>query len=375
MNKLVLSSIIAASFVLTACEDMTETAVEKENLAPAPVVQEQTAPAKQESAVTEKQAETTTVTEENYDLAETQGIFESYVKKIADATGTNGVGVFWHVKTGADPKDKTIPRINFDTIYSWSIIDFTEDLTLTMPETNGRYQSAWFIDEEHYNPMALNDAGEYTITKEDIGTRYAMIGIRTQANTADPADLAEAGKLQEKLKLSQKDRGSYVPSYKWNHEEVLKMRAHFEQVIKDKNITSEVMFGKRGTMTDEQHNAGTAGGWGGFEKEQAVYPLYYPTSTEHQTLTLKDVPAGAFWSVTVYDDGGFAQTDTYNINSQFAVKNEDGSVTINFGGDKNADNYMETFEGWTITLRIYRPQEAYFNGEWKKPELKIVPKN
>ena len=70
--------------------------------------------------------------------------------------------------------------------------------------------------------MAINDAGEYTITKDDIGTRYAMIGIRTQANTSDPADLAEAGKLQEKLKLSQKDRGSYVPSYKWNHEEVLK---------------------------------------------------------------------------------------------------------------------------------------------------------
>ena len=347
----------AATFGLTACANKINTNAESE------------------TSLSASQVKITTVTEDNYDLAETQGIFEDYVKKIAKATDTNGVGVFWHVKTGADPKDKTIPRINFDTIYSWSLIDLTEDVTLTMPETNGRYQSAWFIDEEHYNPMALNEAGEYTITQKDVGTRYVMIVIRTQANTTDPADLAEAGKLQEKLKLSQKDRGSYVSSYKWNHDEVIKMRAHFEQVIKDKGMKSDVMFGKRGSMTDEQHNAGTAGGWGGFEKTQAVYPLFYPTTTEHQTLTLKDVPAGAFWSLTVYDKGGFAQTDTYNINSQFAVKNEDGSVTINFGGDKNAQNYMETFEGWNVTLRLYRPTATYFNGEWKKPELKIVPKN
>jgi len=354
MNKLVLSTAIAASLSLTACANNINTTAE--------------------SATSASQVKISTVTEHNYDKAETQGIFESYVKKIAKATGTNGTGVFWHVKTGADPKDKTIPRINFDTIYSWSIIDFTEDLTITMPKANGRYQSAWFIDEEHYNPMALNDAGEYTITKQDVGTRYAMIGIRTQANTSDPADLAEAGKLQEKVKLSQKDRGSYEPTYKWDHNEVLKMRSHFEKVTKDKGIKSDEMFGKRGTMTDEQHNAGTAAGWGGFEKKQAVYPLFYPTSNEHQTLTLKDVPAGAFWSVTVYDEGGFAQTDTYNINSQFAVKNKDGSVTINFGGNKTATNYMETFDGWNITLRIYRPTEAYFSGKWKLPKLKLVEK-
>lgn len=362
MNKLVLSTAIVASLALTACGDNTGTAVEKEKAMP--VAQEQAAPA--------KQLEITTVTEDNYDIAETQGIFESYLKKIAEATKTNGTGVFWHVRTGADPKDKAIPRINFDTIYSWSIIDLTEELTLTMPETGGRYQSAWVMNEEHYNPMAFNDPGEHKITQESVGSRYAMVAMRTQANTTDPDDLAKAHRVQDGLILSQKDRGSYVVSYKWDHEEVKKMRAHFEKVAKDKGITSDVMFGKKGERTDEQHNAGTAVGWGGFTPEQAVYPLFYPTSTEHQTLTLKDVPAGAFWSVTVYDDGGFAQTDTYNINSQFAVTDEDGSVTINFGGDKNAKNFMETFDGWTATLRIYRPQEAYFNGEWKVPELKMV---
>jgi hypothetical protein len=54
------------------------------------------------------------------------------------------------------------------------------------------------------------------------------------------------------------------------------------------------------------------------------------------------------------------------------VPNEDGSVTIHFGGDENAGNYMDIFDGWNFSLRIYEPTEAYFNGEWALPELKIV---
>lgn len=313
----------------------------------------------------------TRVTPENYGLAETQEIIAGYISKISKATGTDGVGVLWHVRKGADPKDRTIPRINFDTIYSWLVLDLKEDATLTMPETDGRYQSAWVISEEHYNPMAYEKPGNYTLSKKNVGTRYAVIVIRTQANTVDPTDLAVANKLQDKLAISQKDKGSYVASHHWNKDEIIKMRAHYMKLAKDKGITSEVMFGKKGEPTLENHNAGTAVGWGGFTPKQAVYPLYYPTSTKHQTLTLKDVPTKAFWSVTVYDKGGFVVTDTYNINSQFAAKNKDGSVTINFGGDKNAPNYMETFKDWNFALRIYQPGSAYFDGTWKKPELKL----
>ena len=64
-------------------------------------------------------------------LAETQEIMTGYVKKIAAATGTDGVGVIMNVREGADPKDKTIMRINFDTIYSWIVLDLTEPATIT----------------------------------------------------------------------------------------------------------------------------------------------------------------------------------------------------------------------------------------------------
>ena len=110
--------------------------------------------------------EVTKVTDENYGLAETQVIFTDYVKKIAKDSKTNGVGVFKHDKKPLDPKQRTIMRINFDTQYSFAVLDLTDDATLIMPETNGRYQSAWIITEEHYNPLAFNKPGKYKITKK-----------------------------------------------------------------------------------------------------------------------------------------------------------------------------------------------------------------
>ena len=148
------------------------------------------------------------------------------------------------------------------------------------------------------------------------------------------------------------------------------MRAKYQKI--GDSMDTAKMFGKKGEIPLKNRNAGNAFGWGGFTPDQAVYPQYFPKTAAPQTLTLKDVPVKAFWSVTVYDKDGFPQTDTYNINSAFAQKDEDGSVTIHFSGDKTAKNYMETFEGWNFTLRMYEPTKAYSDGKWKKPELKLV---
>jgi len=346
MKRILLSAIVIASLSIAVQAETTE-----------------------KVPTTQEINKTTKVTPANYGLAETQVIFGGYLKKMAKATNTNGTGVWLHNKKGADPKDKKVMRINFDTIYSFAIVDLTEPVTLIMPETNGRYQSAWIITEEHYNPFAFEKAGEYTLTQKNVGSRYAMIAIRTQANVEDPKDMAEANALQEKLVLKQKDRGEYKASNKWDMADIMKMREHYQALQRKTGLTSNNMFGKKSERTLEEHNIGTSFGWGGLTPKQAVYPAYNPTSSNPQTLTLKDVPVNAFWSITVYDKGGYPQTDTYNINSQFAKKNADGSVTIHFGGDPKADNYMETFKDWNFILRLYQPTKAYFDGSWKKPEL------
>jgi len=348
MRKIVLIGIAISVLSLTACAK---------------------APASPVAEVQEAPVGTTRVTAENYGLAETQEIMKGYVEKIAKATGTNGTGAIMHVREGADPTDRTIMRINFDTIYSWLVLDLTEPATIVMPDVGDRYQTAWVVSEEHYNPFAFDKPGEYILTEENVGTPYAIVVFRTQANVEDPKDMEAAHTAQDGLKLIQKSPGEYRASNNWDMEEILKMRQHYQQVQRDKGITSDNMFGKKGERTLEEHNVGTSFGWGGFTKEQAVYPIFYGKGTQPQTFTLRDVPVKAFWSITVYDEGGFSQTDTYNINSQFAKVNADGSVTIHFGGDPKADNYMDIFDNWNFALRLYQPTKEYFDGTWKKPEL------
>jgi hypothetical protein len=348
MKRLIISALFAASTLLTAhAKEAVKSAESSE-------------------------VKTTPVTDENYSLAETQVIIAGYVKKIAAATGTNGMGVWMNNKKGANPKDRDVMRKNFDTIYSWAVFDLSEPATIVLPENEGRYQTAWVISEEHHNPFAFVKPGEYTLTRENVGTPYAIVVVRTQANVLDPKDVAAANALQEKLSVKQKNKGSYKASHQWDRDEILKMRTKYQQIAKNEKVSPDLYFGKKGERTDKQHNCGTAMGWGGFRVEQAAYVDYYPTSDKAQTLTLKDVPAKAFWSITVYDKGGFVQTETYNINSQFAKKNADGSVTIHFGGDKTADNYMETFKDWTFILRLYQPKDNYLNKTWKRPELEWV---
>lgn len=350
MNKLIIGCLVFTMLIISSCKNETKT--------------------RNSTEISEFSETLTKVTDENYALAETQVIFSDYISRIATTTNTNGVGVFLHNKEPLDPKDRTVMRINFDTQYSFAILDLTEEATLIMPETNGRYQSAWFITEEHYNPMAINKPGEYKINQINTGCKYVMIVIRTQVNMKDSVDLDIVSKLQDELKLTQEDRGKYVQSNQWSMDEILAMRKKFQKITDEKRISSDMMFGKKEDLTLENHNCGTAYGWGGFTKDQAVYPGYTPESTTPSTLTLKNVPVNAFWSITVYDKDGFPQGDIYNINSSFATTNEDGSVEIQFGGDKNADNYMDIFDSWNFTLRLYQPTEEYFDGSWKVPELK-----
>jgi len=263
-------------------------------------------------------------------------------------------------------------RLNFDTKYSWLVLDLTEPATITMPDVGGRYQTAWVISEEHYNPFAFDKPGEYVLTQENVGTKYAIVIFRTQVNIQDSEDMKASDLAMDGIQVTQKDRGEFKASHQWDMKDILAWRAKYQQMQKDKNITSDNMFGKKGERTLEEHNVGTAFGWGGMTPEQAVYPIYYPETSDPQTFTVKDAPVKAFWSITVYNKDGYVQTETYNINPQFAKKNADGSVTIHFGGDPKADNYMEIFDNWNFAFRLYQPTEAYFDGSWEKPQPVLV---
>lgn len=310
------------------------------------------------------------VTKLNFADAETQTVFTKYLAKVAAATCSSGLGVIAHETQPADPKDRTVIRINFDTLYSWLILDLTSPATFTLPETGGRYQSAMVVNAQGYTYVNKNP-GAYTLTQDDVGSRYATVAFRTGVNIQDPADVAKAQALQAKLSVQQADSGEMAFPHPWNQEQMLALRADYNNERNEKGVKSEDLFGRKGEITPEQNNMGVAVGIGGLPKEGAVYLFYTPSSSEPQSLTLKDVPNGdnAFWSLTVYDKDGFPVGENFNVNSAFAKANAQGEVTLNFGGDKTQPNYLEIYPGWNATFRIYNPKPAYFDGSWVRPEL------
>lgn len=56
-----------------------------------------------------------------------------------------------------------------------------------------------------------------------------------------------------------------------------------------------------------------------------------------------------------------------SFNNITAKKAKDGSITINFGGDPKADNFLPIVPGWIYLVRMYKPGPEILNGSWKFP--------
>ena len=67
-------------------------------------------------------------------------------------------------------------------------------------------------------------------------------------------------------------------------------------------------------------------------------------------------------------DAGPQCRDAYAVNDVTAEHNADGSVTVHFGGDESAENYIPITPGWSYLLRLYRPRNEILDGSWSPPE-------
>ena len=75
-------------------------------------------------------------------------------------------------------------------------------------------------------------------------------------------------------------------------------------------------------------------------------------------------------AITVWWTSG---QQAYAVNNFTAKANEDGSYTVQFGGDPNkAKNYLAITPGWNYSMRLYRPRKEVINGTWRFPEPRPV---
>jgi hypothetical protein len=149
--------------------------------------------------------------------------------------------------------------------------------------------------------------------------------------------------------------------------------------------TTKGYYGPRDQVTENHWERGAINTYShlALSDERAVYPSYSVDSNGDDllgcnayTITFKDVPVRAFWSLTVYreKDKQLVPNDEqkYRVSDKSATADPDGSVTIHLGGDSAANNYLPLpadCKKWYTLIRLYEPEEAILNGSWEVPPL------
>jgi hypothetical protein len=204
-------------------------------------------------------------------------------------------------------------RVNRDTLYSTAVFDLDAGpVTITLPDAGKRYRSMIAISEDHYAQEVVYDGGSYTLTKKQMGTRYALVSVRTLADPSDPADPQQAHALQDEIKVKQAGIGHFnVPN--WDAGSQKKVRDAL-RVLGSTLPDTRDSFGPQGEVSPIRHLIGTATLWGGNPDKDAVYLTVTPARNDGATvyrLRVKDVPVNGFWSVSVYNAAGYIQPNAY----------------------------------------------------------------
>ena len=313
------------------------------------------------------------VTADNFVRAEIDMYFGGVLK---DSGGA--LGKFNHRRDVASVDQQTVIRLNRDTMYSSALFDLAAGLvTITLPDAGKRFRSMQVISQDHYVPMVVYNTGAHTLTREKVGTRHAVVGIRILVDPNDAKDVQQVHALQDTIKVQQKAPGTFeVP--KWDQASQKKVREAL-LVLASTMPDFRGAFGAKGQVDPVRHLIGSAAAWGGNPDKDAVYLNVAPSKNDGTTVhkvVVKDVPVDAFWSISVYNAQGYYEKNalnSYTINSVTGKKGADGSTTVQFGGcDGKIPNCIPIVEGSNYTVRLYRPRPEILSGKWKFPEARPV---
>jgi len=307
------------------------------------------------------------VTADNFVRAETDRTFAGEVK-------LGAFGKFVHFREMLRLDRQVVQRINRDTLYSVGVFDLdTGSVTITLPNAGKRFMTMIFIDEDHYVHEVVYGAGTYTMTRDEMSTRYGLAAIRILADPGDPSDMEQVHALQDMVKVSQKSPGHFeIP----NWDPVSQAKVRDALVVLGETIPDwRHAAGRRNEVDAVRHLIVTATGWGLNPDKDAIYLNITPAKNDGVSiykLNVKDVPVDGFWSVSVYNAEGYFvpnNLNAYTLNNVTAKKSDDGSVTIQFGGcDGKVSNCIPIMSGWNYMVRLYRPRPEILNGESKFPE-------
>ncbi len=311
------------------------------------------------------------VTISNFVRAESDHMLRANMAKLQSE-----VGELRHLREPATAENQTVIRTNQDTLYSSVVLDLSSPASITLPEADGRYMSMHVINQDHYMFVEAKP-GTYELSAEDVGTQFAFVIIRTFADVNDPEDVDAAHRAQDGIRLSGGGPGPLVTP-DWNLDDLAIARKALNDVATLGFETTRA-FGRQDQVDPVDHLIGAAAGWGGLPRSAAFYILETVDANDGTTphmVTVGEVPVGAFWSITVYNEDGYLEPNEAGINSYnnvTATKASDGSITIHFGDcNDGRNNCLPISNDWNYAIRMYEPGAEILDGSWEFPAIRTM---
>lgn len=286
------------------------------------------------------------------------------------------IGKFAHLREPTTPENQPVIRMNQDTLYSGTVLDLSKPVQITLPEAGGRYMSMHVVSQDHYM-LFESEPGIYELTEEEVGTRFALLTVRTFVDITDPEDIAEAHATQDAITITGGGSGPFeAPD--WDLEDLTLARKALSD-LGSLGFDTTHAFGRKEEVRPIDHLVGAGAGWGGLPPAAAYYTMGRVDADDgetHHAVTVKNVPVDGFWSITVYNADGYLEANDLGVNSynNFTGKtNADGSQTIHFGGcDDGRVNCIPITPGWNYAIRMYQPRAEILDGSWRFPAIQPV---
>lgn len=311
---------------------------------------------------------TTPVTADNFVRAESDKFFSRVVAR-------GGFGQFVHNRELVSVDSQVVIRPNRDTLYSSAVFDLEAGpVTVTLPDAGERYFSLIAINEDQYTQPLVYKPGRYHFTRESIGTRYVLLGVRTLVDPSSADDMRRGHTLQDQIEVDQQNGPGHYDVPHWDQASLDAIRTSLLSLaatVPD----SRRMFGKAAEVDPVRHLIGSASAWGGNPAQDAYYFTVTPKRNDgstHYHLIVKDVPVDAFWSISVYNAAGYFERNAQNLyalNNLTAKRESDGSIAVQFGGcDGEVANCLPVTAGWNYMVRLYKPHAKVLDGNWHFPD-------
>ncbi|MCY0928019.1 DUF1254 domain-containing protein [Streptomyces sp. H27-H1] len=308
------------------------------------------------------------VTVENFPRAESDMYFTV-------SAGQGGFGAFHHHRDLMPIDHQSVVRANRDTLYSDAVLDLDAGpATVTLPDPGRRFLSMILINEDHYCVGVEYGAGSYRVSREQVGTRYVLLAIRTMINPATADDAEAVHALQDAMSIDQPCGPGQLDLPPWDHASQKRVRGAL--VVLGEGLPDLARaFGSPSQVDPVRHLIASASAWGGNPDKDATYLNVAPERNDGETvhrLTVRDVPVDGFWSISVYNRDGYFEPNSHGIhtvNNLSAKRAADGSITVQFGGttdDANV-NVLPVPKDWNYMVRLYRPRPEVLDGTWRFP--------